>query len=195
MVNLKEVGLIGNKLTKLPNSFTQCVKLEVIHIEGNRLAKLPKGFGDLVELKKVYMQDNQLPKVVSGLGRCEKLEVLNAENNKITSIAKRLACLPKIKYLLLAGNEMTSLPFDPRLTSPALRRLTLHGNKLNMEQMNWEMNKDGPGPGDAAVVHPDGTTTQAGTTPGPSGLEAFAEGDEEDEDEGCNSDEDADKAD
>lgn len=138
LVNLKELDILGNKLTSLPSSFTKLSKLEILHAENNQLAKLPKSLGSLVSLKKVYLQNNKLTKLHASLGRCTKLEVLNVEDNCLEKVAKRIGELPKLKHLLLANNCITELPFNPVERAPQLRRLTLSGNNLPTQVLDLE---------------------------------------------------------
>ncbi|GMF40803.1 unnamed protein product [Phytophthora fragariaefolia] len=136
--NLKELDIIGNKLTTLPSSFKNLHCLEILHAERNQLVKLPKHLGELQSLRKVYLQNNCLTKLHASLGRCMKLEVLNLEDNNLAKVAKRIGDLPKLKHLLLANNNITELPFNPVEKNPNLRRLTLSGNQLSPETLELE---------------------------------------------------------
>lgn len=42
----------------------------------------------------------------------------------------------------IAHNQLKSLPFNPRMTSPALKRLTLHGNQLAAEFMKLAIDEE-----------------------------------------------------
>ena len=61
LVNIKELGLIGNKLTTIPKAINKLVKLEVLHAEENQMESLPKGLGKLESLKKIYLQVRRAP--------------------------------------------------------------------------------------------------------------------------------------
>ncbi|OWZ11009.1 hypothetical protein PHMEG_00016034 [Phytophthora megakarya] len=136
--NLKELDIVGNKLTTLPNSFKNLGRLEILHAERNQLIKLPKDLGELQSLRKAYLQNNCLTKLHASLGRCLKLEVINIEDNNLAKVAKRIGDLPKLKHLLLANNSIAELPFNPVEKNPNLRRLTLSGNHLSPEILELE---------------------------------------------------------
>ncbi|KAF4318476.1 hypothetical protein BBO99_00006978 [Phytophthora kernoviae] len=136
--NLKELDVIGNKLTALPNSFKNLSRLEILHAERNQLAKLPKNLEGLQSLRKVYLQNNCLTKLHSSLGRCTELEVLNVEDNHLAKVAKRIGALPKLKHLLLANNKIAELPLNLLENTTKLRRLTLSGNQLPAQMLELE---------------------------------------------------------
>ena len=111
LVNLTELRLGANQLTKLPKEIGNLVNLTSLNLIGNQLTELPKEIGNLVNLKDLYLSRNQLIELPKEIGKLVNLEVLYLDYNQLTKLEiGNLVCLMKVS---LNYNELIEYPDVP----------------------------------------------------------------------------------
>ena len=99
------------KLSKVPNSISQLVKLKSIILEDNKLSVLPS-MVTLTDLRELNLSSNKFssfPLVVAGL---EGLEVLNLSNNQLSEFGKgtEFTRMKSLTSLNLSHNDIETFP-------------------------------------------------------------------------------------
>ncbi|CEG38811.1 Leucine-rich repeat protein [Plasmopara halstedii] len=114
LINMKELNLSGNKLSRLPDSVIFLKNMKVLHIAENVLTALPTQIGELERLKILNAHTNQLTSLPSSLGRLEKLQNLNLNKNSLVSTDDILSTLSLLQVLDLRQNKLAVFPLLPR---------------------------------------------------------------------------------
>lgn len=152
LAGLEELLLYKNELKELPKELAGCTALQTLNIFNNKVRKLPDALGDLANLDEVNAACNKLMMVGDKVFTSwQKVTVLNLYDNNLVRLASLLP-LVELKELRLYGNnleELPALPPDAKIeifemhknrvatmpagyfaATPALKKLTLHGNGL-----------------------------------------------------------------
>ena len=106
--NLTVFEAVGNHLTKLPNSFSNCDSLIHLDLSFNYFSEIPLAVLKLANLKHLNMEHNDIIKVDPRIGHLKSLENLNLNGNMLSSLPNELSKCKKLKELRLAGK------FHPR---------------------------------------------------------------------------------
>ncbi|ETK77155.1 hypothetical protein L915_16589 [Phytophthora nicotianae] len=136
--SLESLDLRYNRLEILPDTFTNCVKLQVLLASHNILASLPESLDGLANtLTDLQLAHNQLvkgPRAVSSLLALERLDL--SFNHIETLDELDFSLLPRLQVLRLSGNRLTELPMSLGGIGPSggkpppIRELTFAGNML-----------------------------------------------------------------
>ncbi|KAF1790703.1 Leucine-rich repeat domain, L domain-like [Phytophthora cactorum] len=126
---VKRARLIGNKLSRLPNSITLLENLEALHIEENTLTALPEQIGKLQKLHVLNAHSNQLTVLPSSFGALRNMQNLDLKKNRLESTGDALATLSLLKFLDLRQNKLVVFPVLPE--GAALDQVYLGYNSLS----------------------------------------------------------------
>jgi hypothetical protein len=102
--------------------------LELLNLSGNRLSALPDSFSQLSRLKILFLSDNDFTELPSILGACQNLEMIGFKANKIAKVPEN-AFPENLRWLILTDNEISELPGSIGHCQQ-LQKLMLAGNKL-----------------------------------------------------------------
>ncbi|KAG1696304.1 hypothetical protein DVH05_018851 [Phytophthora capsici] len=134
--SLESFDLRYNRLELLPDTFTNCVKLQVLRASHNALNSLPESLDGLANsLMDLQLAHNQLttgPRAISALKALERLDL---SFNRIETLEDLdFSQLPRLQVLRLSGNRLTELPMTlggvGREKPPPIRELSFAGNLL-----------------------------------------------------------------
>ena len=111
LTNVSYLALNNNKLTTLPKDFGNSEIKKGLSLEYNQLISLPENFGNLV-IEELYLAFNQLkslPDSFSNLNFLTDFD-LNLEHNQLTVLPENFGQLSPLKSLSLNHNKLTTLP-------------------------------------------------------------------------------------
>lgn len=127
-MNLKELALAGNRITRLPETLGALSQLEVLHVEENALVKLPNQLGGLSRLHTLTAHTNQLEALPPSFGELRNLLTLDLKKNRLETTGDALIGLRALRYLDLRNNRLAVFPQLP--ASPSLDQVFLGYNLL-----------------------------------------------------------------
>jgi predicted Ser/Thr protein kinase len=116
-------------LTTFPEKLFELTEtLEIMDLSNNKLSALPENFSDFKRLKIAFFSDNEFNHLPEVLGKCEHLEMIGFKSNKIKTISEE--SLPQnTRWLILTNNQIESIPASIGKCY-RLQKLALAGNKL-----------------------------------------------------------------
>lgn len=138
-LNLKELNLKGNRLTKL-SSLSNLTSLTDLDLSSNQLLSLPEdAFKNLTNLETVDLSENQLlflPETI--FSQLFSLKMIHLNKNNLSKVeAKLFQDQMLIQQLYLSDNQLETLPFglmDPFVLQHTVR---LHGNPWKCDCHMW----------------------------------------------------------
>ena len=103
-----------NKLTSIPNDFSNLKALTEIHLSNNNISSLPDIFGELSVLSYLDLGFNNLEELPLSIGKLPCLSVLDVRNNKLKSLSGELFldenfCVQEIS---LQHNQLHEIPME-----------------------------------------------------------------------------------
>jgi hypothetical protein len=132
LVGQKELKIAAN-LTEFPMEILDLAdSLELLVLSNNRLSELPEAFSQLKKLKIVFFNQNSFETFPTVLAHCPQLSMISFKSNQLKeiptgSLSGSLA--PNLRWLILTDNQLTALPTEMGgLTR--LQKLMLAGNAL-----------------------------------------------------------------
>lgn len=117
------------ELTTFPNEIFELAEtLEILDLSNNKLSQLPENFSDLKKIKIAFFSDNNFTEFPTVLSGCESLTMIGFKSNKINHIPEN--SFPKhLQWLILTNNAIPYLPKSIGCCSK-LQKVALAGNKL-----------------------------------------------------------------
>ncbi|KAF4144927.1 Leucine rich repeat [Phytophthora infestans] len=136
--SLESLDLRYNRLETLPDTFTNCVKLQVLRASHNCITSLPESLNGLANaLTDLQLAHNQLTKGPRAISSLRALERLDLSFNHIETVDDLdFSQLPRLQVLRLSGNRLVELPMSlggmgtSGGGTPPIRELTFAGNML-----------------------------------------------------------------
>ncbi len=132
--NLKEISIMNNKLTGLPETFINLKKLELLKVNDGCITKMipiAKILSHLTNLKELSIRNNKITLIPKQLMQLKNLVNLDFYNNKIIAIPKEIANLEMLKELCLDHNKIEIIP-DEIIKLTNLELLSLGSNKIKI---------------------------------------------------------------
>ncbi|MBA1420641.1 MAG: serine/threonine-protein kinase [Epsilonproteobacteria bacterium] len=102
--------------------------LEVLDMTDNKLSALPENFSNFKKLKILFLSNNNFTELPTVLAKCPKLSTIGFRNNQIETVAQN-AIPSSTRWLILTDNHIKTLP-DSMGDLPLLQKCMLSGNKL-----------------------------------------------------------------
>ncbi|KAA0202906.1 hypothetical protein HAZT_HAZT000741 [Hyalella azteca] len=127
---LRRLNLSDNNITELAPEMETWSKLEVLNICRNKVSALPSQLCRLEQIKRLMLNENQLSfeGLPSGIGKLGRLEVFSAAHNKLEMIPEGLCRCPNLKRLHLNSNCLVTLPEAIHFITESLDELLLDNN-------------------------------------------------------------------
>lgn len=110
---LKRLNISENKITKVQEDFGNWwPKIETLNMSRNELTALPSSLCKLCSLKRLYLNDNMLTfeGLPAALGKLHQLEVLMVARNNLELIPESIFRCGRLKKLVLTSNKLITLP-------------------------------------------------------------------------------------
>lgn len=152
---LKTIDLRTMRITSLPNSFKQLMKLEVVYLQGNlamdcipdffeytihihrfdasgcSLTNIPPFIGGLTSLISLDLRKNQLSSyaIPTRINELQNLTLLNLANNNLEALPDEICELKNLSELDISNNLMIVLPDDIGYLVK-LEKLYINSNQL-----------------------------------------------------------------
>ncbi|MFW9991605.1 MAG: leucine-rich repeat domain-containing protein [Candidatus Odinarchaeota archaeon] len=128
--DVRELFLIHNELSRLPETIIKLKKLETLILAGNQFKTLPKFIANLDNLRELNLSANQLKKIPEFIGNMTNLQQLSLGYNELKTIPESIRHLKNLRILDLSGNQLTEIP-EFVLSMKNLRGLLLTDNPIN----------------------------------------------------------------
>jgi hypothetical protein len=120
---------LSGQLTEFPREvFEFADSLEILDLSNNRLTSLPDDFSQLKQLKVAFFNNNQFEEFPQILAECPQLSMVSFKENRLRAIAPQ-ALSANFRWLVLTNNQLTELPSSIGQLSK-LQKLMLAGNQL-----------------------------------------------------------------
>jgi len=108
---LTRINLENNKLSSLPEEFSQLEHLQQICLSTNSFTEIPACICGILSLHEIIMEHNKVTEIPEELGNLKLLQTLKLFGNKIEDVSNGvLESLPHLITLDLTCNYLKSIP-------------------------------------------------------------------------------------
>ena len=97
--DIQSVDLSSNRLTEIPSSLCQCVRLESADFSGNVVRNVPTEIAALKFLRVLTLDRNLIFTLPPHLCRLRQLQILSVRSNKLVSIPDEISSLDQLQEL------------------------------------------------------------------------------------------------
>jgi len=101
---------VNDTIYSLPDNIGNWDQLATLYLEWNRITILPESFSNMISLQSFYINNNILESLPNNIGDLENLYFLDLGYNKIGDIPESICNLTNLSYLWLFNNNIESLP-------------------------------------------------------------------------------------
>jgi Leucine-rich repeat (LRR) protein len=130
LVNVRQVILNGNRLTRLPPSVGAWRHVMKLFVNNNALESLPPEIARMSALQQLHVSSNRLTALPDEIGELAELRDLYANDNAIAELTPRVGALVELNKLYLMRNALTELPEQLVERRGTLELLYVSGNRL-----------------------------------------------------------------
>lgn len=134
MPYLRELRLADNMLEgTLPSSISAMESLEVLELQGNKLSMLPDSLGDLIRLRVLNVANNVLEGLpIEPLAQLPLVELVVSKNKLSGALfSSSITELSRIQRIDVANNQLTALSDAHSLHLPTLKDLDISINRIS----------------------------------------------------------------
>lgn len=114
---LKELRLIRNMLTNIPDTFSQLKNLEELNISSNMIKELPDSFIHLEKLTCLNIANNRFKKIPHCVFKFSNLKFLNISGNFINDLTSSIVQLKSLITLNIANNRIHDITIVENMTN------------------------------------------------------------------------------
>ncbi len=131
LLNLTDLYMHSNRLSKLPPQIELLQKLSVLSIESNNIEEFPNFSNKIVfpNMQVLSAKNNQFKEIPKWIGGCTEMCDLNFSCNAITSIPKEIERLKRMHTFSVSNNQISELP-NGIAQLPYLMRFYASNNNL-----------------------------------------------------------------
>ena len=129
LVKLKLVDLSWNEFGTFPQPLCSLENLLTLNISQNQIETIPVEVSGMANLHELYVSGNKLSSLPDSLSKLELLATLQADHNRIAELPGNVSEIRALKALHLFDNVLTDLPASLVLLDK-LKLLDLRGNKF-----------------------------------------------------------------
>ncbi|ORX77341.1 L domain-like protein [Anaeromyces robustus] len=127
LINLQELILSQNSLSKVPSGIEQLNKLQRLDLSSNNINEFPE-IEKLINLQELKLNNNGFSSVPSGIEQLIKLQILDLSNNRIKKFPE-IGKLTNLQELKLNNNGFNNVPSGIEQLNK-LQRLNLSRNNI-----------------------------------------------------------------
>lgn len=108
--SLVHLGLMRNRLTRLPETICNLNRLKHLNLNENRINLLPKEIGKLSSLVHLSIRKNNLQKLPITIDDLSGLKVLDVSSNTLAILPVSITNLKELVFLSVNFNRLKSVP-------------------------------------------------------------------------------------
>ena len=101
---------VNDTIFTLPNNIGNWTEMASLYLEWNRISQLPESFTEMAGLQSFYINNNVLVTLPDSIGTLESLYFLDLGYNQIESIPESICSLSALTYLWVFNNNLEQLP-------------------------------------------------------------------------------------
>ncbi len=141
--NVCHLNLANQKLSTLPDDFSNFTNLSELYLNQNSFTEIPDVVFKLQNLTRLDVTNNSLSSIPSTIGNLTNLQILTLTGNNISTVPTEVSRLSNLTDLLLAGNPIKSLP-SGMSSLKYLKNITLPAKTFNNTTSIDKLQKDLP---------------------------------------------------
>jgi len=127
----------GNTLREFPKQILLLPVLKKVDLSANQIHLIPSEIGLMDQLTRLSMNNNFLLEIPVELYTLKELTVLELGSNGLLEVPRGISNLKALKKLDLSRNQISTLPEEITTLSETLTDLSIQGNRIPMEEINW----------------------------------------------------------
>ena len=127
----------GNRLTEFPGQLFLLPVLVRLDLSANQISILPAEIMKMDQLTSLNLEANLLTSIPVQLYELSHLEVLNLAKNGLSKVPDGISDMKNLRKLDLSNNQLTSLPREVASLSGTLVELSIQGNQIPRDQIDW----------------------------------------------------------
>nr|XP_002128694.1 leucine-rich repeat-containing protein 28-like [Ciona intestinalis]XP_026694687.1 leucine-rich repeat-containing protein 28-like [Ciona intestinalis] len=108
-VNIVEIYLPSNRMTRLPESICDLQSLESLNLTDNSVEELPSSIGKLNKLNQLILRNNCLKRIPPEIGNLANLCMLDLAHNGLHQVPAQIKGCKSLKHLYLSNNKLATL--------------------------------------------------------------------------------------
>jgi len=105
--SLTMIGFKSNQISAIPEQAFP-IHLQWLILTNNKISHIPESIGNCIRLQKVALAGNQIKELPEQMKACRNLELLRISANQLTIIPDWLLKLPRLSWLAFSGNPCCS---------------------------------------------------------------------------------------
>ena len=129
LVNLEYLDIRFNKVTKLPDNVSVCLRMKTLRVSHNKIRRLNRAIGALAMMTTLDVSHNILRRLPSSVVQCKSLEYLECEHNELLSLPIDVGLLCNLQEIRTNNNKLSQLPLSIHVLQK-LRTIRFHMNPL-----------------------------------------------------------------
>ena len=126
---LKIAFFSDNHFTEFPEVLAQCPSLTMIGFKSNKINFIPDNAFP-VDLQWLILTNNYITEIPKSIGNCHKLQKVAFAGNQIKTLPVEMANCKNLELLRIAANQLTEFP-QSLLSLPRLSWLAFAGNHFS----------------------------------------------------------------
>ncbi len=129
MENLSKLSFYKNKLSQLPLDFFELTKLEVVDLYYNKLEVIPEQLSKLKNLEILYLAHNEIYDIPESIGELNRLKELYLHHNRLSVLPESISRLESLKVIRINDNYLVGFP-NQVLLLDKLKDIDISNNQI-----------------------------------------------------------------
>ena len=127
----------GNRFSRFPEQLYLLPLLVRVDLSANQISRIPPEILKMDQLTSLKLEENLITEIPVELYELSKLDVLNLAGNGLSKVPEGIGNLKSLTKLDLSKNQLTSLPKELTSLAGHLEELSIQGNQIPREEIDW----------------------------------------------------------